>query len=128
MERSIEILTALCLFVFGVSHILQPRLWAEFFIALRAKGDVGVFWSAFIHLPLGVVIVAFHSVWSGLPLLVTLLGYSWTIKGSLYFCFPSIGRRSLDRVSLEGAWGFVVAGAVFVILGAVVSFSVVTAS
>jgi hypothetical protein len=31
-------------------------------------------------------------------------------------------------VSLEGAWGFVVAGAVFVILGAVVSFSVVTAS
>ena len=36
MERSIEILTALCLFIFGFSHILQPKTWAEFFIDLRA--------------------------------------------------------------------------------------------
>ena len=125
MERSIEILTALCLLIFGLSHILQPRTWAEFFIDLRAKGNVGVFWTAFIHLPVGVLIVAFHPVWSGLPLIVTLLGCAWTLKGTLYFCFPGIGRRSLARVSLDRARMFVVAGVLMVILGGIVSYSVV---
>jgi hypothetical protein len=37
MERSIELLAAIMFLVIGLSHILQPRLWAEFFIALRAQ-------------------------------------------------------------------------------------------
>ncbi len=127
MERSIEILTALCLFIFGFSHILQPRTWAEFFIDLRAKGNVGIFWTAFIHLPLGVLIVAFHPVWSGLPLLVTLLGYGWTFKATLYFCFPGIGRRGLDHVSLDRAWMFTIAGLLCVVVGGVVSYSLLNA-
>jgi len=124
VERSIEILTALCLLIFGFSHILQPRTWAEFFIVLRAKGNVGVFWTAFVHLPTGVLIIAFHPVWSGLPLLVTLLGCAWTLKGMLYFCFPGIGRRSLARVSLDRVWMFSAAGVLLVILGGIVSYSV----
>ena len=123
MERSIEILTALSLLILGLSHILQPRAWAEFFIDLRAKGNVGVFWTAFIHFWPGVLIVAFHRVWSGLPLIVTLLGCGWTFKGFLYFCFPAVGRRALSRVSLERAWEFMVPGVAFVILGAVLSYS-----
>ena len=86
---------------------------------------VGVFWTAFIHLPVGVLIVAFHPVWSGLPLIVTLLGCGWTVKGTVYFCFPSFGLRKLAIVSLDRAWMFVVPGVLFVILGAVVSYSVV---
>ena len=123
MERSIETLIAMCLVIFGFSHLLQPRVWTEFFIELRCKGDVGVFWSAFIHLPAGVLVLAFHPVWSGLPLLVTLLGCGWTLKATLYFCFPSIGQRSMARVTLERAGMFRVAGILMVILGGVVGYS-----
>ena len=126
MERSIEILTALNLLIFGFSHILQPRTWAEFFIDLRAKGNVGVFWTASMHLPIGVLIVSFHPVWSGLPLIVTILGCCWTLKGTLYFCFPGTGRKSLARVSLDRVWMFVVPGVLFVILGGIVSYSIVS--
>lgn len=124
MERSIEILTALSLIIIGLSHVLQPRVWAEFFIELRGRGNVGIFWTALMHLPTGVLILGFHPVWSGWPLLVTLLGCGWTLKGTLYLCFPAVGRRSLARVSLDRAWMFTVAGVLLVILGGVVGYLV----
>ena len=102
-------------------------MWAEFFIDLKAKGHVGVFWIGFFTFPVGVLIVAFHPVWSGLPIIVTLLGYGWTIKGALYFCFPAIGARSLGRISLERAWVFLVPGVLFVILGGLMTYSLLGA-
>ncbi len=122
MERSIEILIALSLLTMGASHILQPRAWAEFFIDLRERGNVGVLWTAFLHFPVGVIVVAFHPVWSGIPLLVTLLGCGWTLKGVIYFCFPSIGQRQLARVSLDRAGMFAIPGVMMVLLSAVVIY------
>jgi hypothetical protein len=41
MERSVEVLAIILFGSFGLSHILQPRAWAEFFILLRGKGEAG---------------------------------------------------------------------------------------
>jgi hypothetical protein len=41
MERSVEILAIILFGVPGLSHILQPEAWAEFFILLRSKGEAG---------------------------------------------------------------------------------------
>jgi hypothetical protein len=125
MELAIEKMIALCLFIVGLSHVVQPRAWAEFFVWLRAKGDAGVFAVAFLHLPFGLLIVAFHNAWTGVPLIVTLLGWAWTIKGFLYFVFPAVGRWGLARVSLEKAWEFMVPGALFVILSMILAWSIV---
>jgi hypothetical protein len=65
MEIAIEKLAVICFFLFGISHIVQPRSWAEFFIRLREKGTTGSFINGWIHLPLGALIVAFHNVWHG---------------------------------------------------------------
>jgi hypothetical protein len=35
MERSVEVLAIILFGVVGLSHILQPKAWAEFFILLR---------------------------------------------------------------------------------------------
>jgi len=43
VESSVEMLAAVYLLVTGLSHILQPRTWARFFIMLREKGEVGSF-------------------------------------------------------------------------------------
>jgi hypothetical protein len=111
MEISVQKLTAIFFFVIGLSHIFQPRVWVQFFIYLREKGEVGSFLNAFIHFPLGAFIVAFHHIWFGLPgTIVTLIGWGLVIKGAVYFLFPRFGVRMLGVVSMERAWQFVVAG------------------
>jgi hypothetical protein len=60
METSIQIFTALSLWVIGISHVVRPRAWAEFFIRLRELGHTGSFIAAFMHLPVGVFVVSFH--------------------------------------------------------------------
>ena len=67
MERSVEILAIILFGVLGLSHLLQPRAWAEFFILLRNKGESGAFVDGFLNLPLAAIIVGFHNTWSGIP-------------------------------------------------------------
>ncbi len=68
MELAITRLAIICFFVIGVSHVVQPRVWAQFFMELHERGRVGSFLNALLHFPMGVVIVSFHNVWRGLPL------------------------------------------------------------
>src|SRR3954454_9400987 len=111
MEILVQKLTALFFLVIDLSHIFQLRVWVQFFIMLREKGEVGSFLNAFIHFPLGAFIVAFHNIWHGLPgLIVTLIGWGLTINGTIYLLFPRFGVRMLGVVSMDRAWQFVVAG------------------
>jgi hypothetical protein len=109
-----------------LSHIFQPRVWAQFFIDLRGKGEIGSFINAFIHFPLGTLVVAFHNVWQGIPIILTIMGYGWVLKGLIYFVFPSFGLKSLSRVSIEKFWEFIIAGIVLVGIGGLLLFSVIS--
>jgi hypothetical protein len=126
MEIAVEKFAVICFFLIGVSHIVQPREWAEFFIRLREKGTTGSFINAWIHFPLGALIVAFHNVWHGIPAILTVLGYAWVLKGFIYFVFPRYGLKVMERVRLERAREFVVAGIVIVALGGLLSFSLIS--
>ena len=123
MEVAIEKLFALSCFVIGLSHLVQSRAWAELFIHWREKGNVGVFYTALLHFTFGALTVAFHNVWRGLPIIVTLAGWGWTIKGLLYLTYPAHGMKMLNRVSIERAWEFVVAGAALVVVAGVIAYS-----
>ena len=126
MEIAIERLVALCCIVIGLSHMAQPHAWAKLFIEWRGKGEVGAFYTSLLHFPLGVLIVAFHNVWEGIPMVVTILGWAWTMKGALYLACPKWPMRLLERVSLERAWEFTVAGAVLLGVGLLISYSLVS--
>jgi hypothetical protein len=123
MELAVTRLAAICFFVVGVSHIVQPRAWAEFFVGLHARGRVGSLLNALLHFPLGVVIVSFHNVWSGLPVVLTLVGWGLVLKSLVYFVFPGHGARVLAQVSVERSWGFVVAGVFSVGISGLLMFS-----
>ena len=129
METAIERFTVLSYFVICLSHILQPRAWVRFFVNLREKGDAGIFVVAFLQLPLGAMIVSFHNVWTGIPAVVTVLGWANVLKGPLYFLFPAIGMKSIGRVRMERAHEFVIAGVVGVLaLSALVAYDMIAAS
>lgn len=110
METSVEKLTAIFFLVTGLSHVFQPRVWVKFFIMLREKGAVGSFLNGFVHFPLGAFIVAYHNVWhgTGMPMMVTIIGWGLVLKSTLYFIFPRHGLRMLGTVSNERSWHFVV--------------------
>ncbi|MDQ3586166.1 MAG: hypothetical protein M3407_10385 [Acidobacteriota bacterium] len=126
MESSIQKLAVIAFFVIGLSHIIQPRVWAQFFIDIRDKGEAGSFITAFIHFPLGALIVAFHNVWEGLPVILTLIGYGLVLKSLVYFVFPKRGLKTLSRVSLERSWEFVVAGVFSIVLSGLLMFVLIS--
>lgn len=126
MEEAVEKLAVICFLLIGLSHIFQPKTWVRFFIKLREMGDVGAFINGFIHFPLGAVIVAFHNVWSGIPLVLTLIGYGLLLKGLVCFVFPALTLRSLNRVSLKRSYELVAAGIVQVVLAGLFLYSLLT--
>ncbi len=126
MEVAIQKLAIVSFFVIGLSHIFQPRVWAQFYIDLRSKGEIGSFINAFIHFPLGALVVAFHNVWQGTPIILTIMGYGWVLKGLIYFVFPSFGLKAMSRVSLEKSWEFITAGIVLLAIGGLLLFSVIS--
>ena len=124
MERSVEVVVVVLSGVMGLSHIMQPRAWAEFFILLRGKGEAGAFVDGFLNLPLAAVIIGFHNVWSGIPAVLTIVGWCLLIKSLIRFCAPKLALRMLSRVSVERAWEFQVAGAALLVLGGLIGYGV----
>ena len=126
MERAIEILAAIQFFVIGLSHLLQPRVWVEFFTWLRGKGHAGVFVNGFLSLTFGSLIVAFHNVWTGLPAVLTVIGWAQLVKALVSFVMPQWGMRGLQRVSYDRTRDFVGGGVFFLALSGLMLYIVLT--
>ena len=124
MEKSVEVFAVILSGVLGLSHILQPGAWAEFFILLRRKGEAGAFVDGFLSLPVASLIIGFHNVWSGIPAVLTVVGWCLLIKSLIRFCAPKVALRMMARVSVERAWEFQVAGAGLVVLAGLLGYGI----
>ena len=116
LAKAVEIYAAVHFTVIAISHIVQPTAWVRFFQLLCAQGTSGAFATAFMSLTFGSIIVAFHNIWDGGAIVLTLIGWAQIVKGLLYFAAPEFGLRSMGRVSLERLWEFQVGGAVFLLI------------
>lgn len=117
--ESVQLFVALQSSVIAVSHIVQPGAWVDFFVWLRGKGHAGVFANGFLALWFGALIVAFHPVWSGPAIVITLIGWAQVLKGAIAFVMPSLSMRGFERVSHERRHEFVIAGFGLAAIGAV---------
>jgi hypothetical protein len=122
MERATEIFAVIQLGMVGLSHLLAPKTWVAFFTWLREKGEAGVFVVAFLSLSFGAIIVAFHPVWTGLPVALTLFGWAQVLKAFVYFLFPRAGLKGMARVSPERTGDFIVAGLLLLGLTGLLAF------
>ena len=115
MEQGTQVFAAISFLVIGLSHLLQPRAWVVFYQALAARGTAGAFLEGFLCLSFGAIIVAFHNVWHGYALVLTLIGWGQVLKGLGRFVAPELAVRVMARASFEHAWYFK-AGGVFALL------------
>ncbi len=123
MERAVEIFAIIQFVVIGLSHIVQHRAWAEFFIRLRGLGFPGVFMNGFLGLSFGSIVVAFHNVWSGPAMVLTIFGWLLLLKASIGFVAPGVSMRAFERISLERSWVFIPPGVIFLLMAGVLGFA-----
>ena len=116
MQQATQIFAAISFLVIGLSHLGQPKAWVAFYQALAARGTPAVFLEGFLLLNFGAIIVAFHNVWHGPALLLTLIGWAQVLKGLVRFLAPQVGLRIMQRVAPERAWHFRVGGVVALLL------------
>ena len=110
MEAAIDKLAAISFAIIGLSHLFQPRAWAEFFIRFRDKGEAGSLQRGLLYLPFALLIVTLHNTWRGLPMIVTIIGWMQLLKSGVYLLWPRQGLRMLSFISVERRWQFVVGG------------------
>ena len=103
MDRIIclEAFTAAITAIVCISHILHPRLWGMLFIDLMKHPYAGLYVGAFT-LPLGLLIALGHNVWvPDIPVIVTIFGWGWTLKGTIYLLRPAtvqqVGSRHMQH-------------------------------
>ena len=123
MEIAVEKLVAISFAIIGLSHLFQPRAWAEFFIRVRRKGEAGSLQLGLLYLPLALLIVTLHNVWHGLPMIVTIIGWSQLLKSVVYLLWPRQGLRMLALVSVEQTWQFVAGGIFSIAVSGVIFWS-----
>jgi hypothetical protein len=112
MEQAVQVFAAITFLAIGVSHLAQPKAWVEFYQTLAAHGTTGVFFEGFLCLNFGAFIVAFHNVWSGPALLLTVVGLVQILKGAIRFVAPQVVLRAMQRATPERAWFFQFGGVV----------------
>jgi hypothetical protein len=106
----------------GLSHIVQPRLWAEFFVAMR-QGRFAAFIIPMYTLPVALVLVVGHNQWVwDWPLFLTVAGWGMTIKCTIYLLVPGAADRMLDRRMAKSQRGFQVAGLVMAFFGGILTW------
>ena len=116
MQQATQVFAAISFLVIGLSHLGQPKAWVAFYQALAAWGTPGVFLEGFLLLNFGAIIVAFHNVWQGPAMLLTLIGWAQVLKGLGRFVAPQVALRAMQRATLERAWYFQVGGMVALLL------------
>ena len=78
MESSVEIFASFC---WSHRPVASPAARGLGGLPLPAGlGTTGAFADGFLHLGPASIIIAFHNVWSGIPVLLTLLGWSFLIS------------------------------------------------
>ena len=117
MEQAIELMTGIVMFVLGASFMAQSDAWKAWFEDIRLDTSSRALPIGAFALALSAFIVAFHPVWSGFFMLVTIIGVLGIVEGSLYLLFPASlgGILSMIKPYYQNMLRFW--GALFALLG-----------
>ena len=107
--------------VLGLS-MMSNKKWTAVVIEEITKNQ-GVVWLAGLFtLVMGAVIVVLNNIWtSGLPLLITILGWATLIKGAFILLFPNSTKFYYEKMNKGNV--FVWGGIIVLLLGLILLYS-----
>ncbi len=116
---------AIPLILLGVSHIVRPQMWVDFFAELAVRGNPGVLWRTFsLELWPAVLIVSFHQVWTWPGVIITVYGHLLMVKVAISVIFPTVGLMSLRQAEARGRQAFIPAGLALIAIGGLCAWRV----
>jgi uncharacterized protein YjeT (DUF2065 family) len=111
-----EYFVAILLLVTGLSHILCPRLWAQFFQDAFQKPYAGL-WVGMLTLLCGLPVAIAHNYWAWDPrVIATVVGWGWSLKGTLYLLAPGLPKK-VAAPHIQRPARFAYAGGFLMLLG-----------
>ena len=125
MAESMAIFAAINFIVIGLSHIFQFPGWRDFFKQLHSLGHAGAFANGMIMLLMGSLIVSFHNIWTGVPIILTLVGWGYILKATLIFLNPDWGLRSMAGVENASPLKLRIVGGVLLAIALAIALCVV---
>ena len=114
----VQLVVLISSLIIGLSHILQPALWADYFANLRARGRAGLV-SKIMQVELwpALLIVCLHQVWAGPAIVVTIYGWLLLMKVTVGLLLPNLGMASMG-IPERAPRSFVPAGVLMLGIGA----------
>ena len=98
MEYSIELMTAICFAVLGLSMLFLTADWLAWIKHLQAQGRNTSLVLGSVNLLLGSFIVAFHWVWEGIALIVTVFGILFLFRSIVLLFCPGFLPMMLEKL------------------------------
>jgi hypothetical protein len=115
--------------IMGISHIAQPRMWADFFAAVHRQGHAGLVAKVMlVELWPALLIVTLHQVWSGPAIVLTIYGWLLLIKVAVSLVLPSLPMRALAIPSRSPKRAFVPGGIALLAVAALTAFALTSPS
>ena len=97
---------------------------SEFFQKLHSMGHAGAFANGMITLLMGSWIVSFHNIWTGVPVILTLIGWGYILKSAAIFVYPQWNLRSMGNVEHSPKLKFRIAGMALLGVGVTIALSI----
>ncbi|WP_420449274.1 hypothetical protein [Candidatus Palauibacter sp.] len=120
LARAVEMFVSINLIALGASFLLRPGDWKALLTHLQSKGTAGSLPLALIGLGVGSFVVAFHNIWDGVPMIVTIYGWAALLKGTFQVLYPGIALKRIDTALRMGAGLWRTAGTLALVFGVLV--------
>jgi uncharacterized protein YjeT (DUF2065 family) len=123
-QRAIEIFAELNFAIVGLSLLLRPRAWAQFFAWMIREGEAGAVIYGLFCVLWGSLIVSFHREGFGILVILPVFGTIQVLEGILFLLAPAAGLRLMGlftetgqgRLRLLGLIAVAMAATIFVVL------------
>ena len=98
MEQAIELMMAICFLLLGLSLLFRSGDWLDWMHFLQQRGTNSSIVLGMTNLLLGTFIIAFHWVWSGLAMIVTIFGCLFMFRALVLLMCPKFLPGMLKHV------------------------------
>ncbi|MDB2414216.1 hypothetical protein N9W34_00415 [Rickettsiales bacterium] len=116
MEQAVLLMAGISMLVFGLSYFFRAKEWDAWLLHTEKRGNRASLVFGSVNLLLGSFIVAFHPVWEGIPLILTIMGILAVCKGFSYLLFPQWLPTKLKYVNTSEKPLLQASGIVFIII------------
>lgn len=114
------------LFSLGWTQFYSSNSWIKFYTKMILMGSRTVRLYGAVSASLGIVIIYFHNVWSGPPILLTITGWVFFIEGAFCALFPNASVLGLLKNNEELVNRLIqTVGLSFIVLSGVLSIHIV---